>query len=312
MKEYGTQADRHRAEARGGSAAPTLPPAAPSIEAPKQARQVERPVEVTRAVVLAGGLGTRMRPYTAVLPKPLLPLGDKPVLDIVLRQLKAAGFNRVTISTGYLAEVIEALFKSGSNYDLDIDYVREPQPLGTVGSLALLGDLDSPFLVMNGDVVTDLSYRDLVERHVASGAAATIATTHQHVQVSLGVLQFDDAADDGRLTGYVEKPRYEYEASMGVYCFSPNVLEYLRPGERLDFPDLVLRLLAAGQEVRACRTDAYWLDIGRHEDYERACEAFEALRDRLLPDDPAPDPCRAERVVSHVQAPARARLPVRS
>lgn len=243
-----------------------------------------------RAVVLAGGRGTRLRPYTQVLPKPLMPVGDRPILDIVMRQLHSAGFERVTISTGYLAELIEAFFGAGEPYGVSIDYCREREPLGTVGALSLIDDLDKPFLVMNGDVLTDIDYAELLTAHAASDAAVTIATKQREVQVSLGVLEFEDAADESRLTGYVEKPKLHYEASIGVYCMSPRVLTHIEPGLRLDFPDLVLRLIEAGEVVRGRRWDGYWLDIGQPEDFERANEEFEEVRDRLLPAEGASRP----------------------
>lgn len=237
-----------------------------------------------RAVILAGGEGTRLRPYTTVIPKPLMPVGDRPVLDIVLRQLKANGFEHVTMATGYLAELIEAFFRDGDAYGLQIDYFREQEPLGTVGALALIDGLaDDHVLVMNGDVLTDIDYRGLIERHAGSDAAATIATKKRHIQVSLGVLRFGDNGDPTRLTGYDEKPEIDYVASMGVYCFAPRALSYIEPGERLDFPDLILRLIAAEQVVRSWISDDYWLDIGRHDDYEQAQEEFESVRDRLIP-----------------------------
>jgi NDP-mannose synthase len=245
---------------------------------------------MSRGVVLAGGEGTRLRPYTAVLPKPLMPVGDRPVIDLVLRQLRGAGFDRVTIATGYLAQLIETFCGDGSAYGLRIDYFREEQPLGTVGALALIEDLDEPFLVMNGDVLTDLRYDELFAAHAASGAAATIAATTRSVEVTLGVMRFHDGEDGERVTDYVEKPTLSYEVSMGVYVFDPRVIGYIERGARLDFPDLILRLLAAGEEVRAHRSDAYWLDIGRHEDYEQAMAEFASMRDRLLPDALAPWP----------------------
>ena len=145
-----------------------------------------------RVIIMAGGEGARLRPYTAVLPKPLMPIGDRPVLDIVIRQLRAAGFGRVTIATGYLAELIEAFFRDGESYGVPIDYFRERKPLGTVGALALLDGLDAPFLVMNGDVLTDMDYTAMFEHHIASGAAATIASTLRHVNITLGVMEFED------------------------------------------------------------------------------------------------------------------------
>jgi NDP-mannose synthase len=239
-----------------------------------------------RAVILAGGEGTRLRPYTTVLPKPLMPIGDRPVLDIVIRQLRRDGFEHITIATGYLAELIENFFRDGSEYGVKIDYYRETEPLGTVGALALIDGLADDFLVMNGDTLTDMDYAGLLERHSASGAAATIATTQRDVQISLGVLHFDDSDGDmPELTGYTEKPTIKYRASMGVYCFSPRAIGYIPKGDRLDFPDLILRLIDAGESVRAWQSDDFWLDIGRHDDYEQAQEEFERMKDRLLPTD---------------------------
>jgi NDP-mannose synthase len=240
-----------------------------------------------RAIILAGGLGMRLRPYTAVLPKPLMPVGDRPILDVIVRQLRRHGFERLTIVTGHLAELIEAFFGNGERHGVAIDYFREDEPLGTVGALRLIDDLDEHFLVMNGDVLTDLDFADLLDSHAADGSVATIAAHKRDVQVSLGVLQFDHEAEPDRLTGYVEKPTYHYEVSMGVYAFSRRVLDYIEPGRRLDFPDLVLKLIDAGEPVRARRTEDYWFDIGRHDDYETAVEEFERLRPRFLPDEQA-------------------------
>jgi NDP-sugar pyrophosphorylase family protein len=242
-----------------------------------------------RAVILAGGEGVRLRPFTTVLPKPLMPIGDRPVLDIVVRQLESHGFERITMATGYLAELIEAFFRDGEAYGIPIDYYREREPLGTVGALALIDGLgERDVLVMNGDVLTDIDYGALLERHSSSDAAATIATKLRQVQISLGVLRFGEDGDATRLTGYDEKPQIDYTASMGVYCFAPRALEYIKPGERLDFPDLILRLIAAGEVVRAWPSKDYWLDIGRHDDYERAQEEFESVRSRLLPAEAKP------------------------
>ena len=238
-----------------------------------------------RAVVLAGGMGTRLRPYTTVLPKPLMPVGDRPILDIVVRQLTSAGFDRITMATGYLAELIEVFFRNGEKYGIPIDYFREEEPLGTVGALAMIEGLadGDDFLVMNGDVLTDIDYAGLLEEHKASDAAATIATTTRDVQVELGVLVFGDSEDRTRLTGYMEKPKVRYEASMGIYCFSPRVLGQIEKGKPLDFPNLILKLIKAGETVRAWESDDYWLDIGRHDDYEAALDEFEQVKSRLIP-----------------------------
>jgi NDP-mannose synthase len=236
-----------------------------------------------RAVLLAGGEGQRLRPYTTVLPKPLMPVGDRPIMDVIVRQLTRAGFDRITVATGYLAELIEVFFGDGAKYGVRIDYFREAIPLGTAGALALIDGLDDHFLVMNGDVLTDLDYVRLYEAHRHSDAAATIATQIRQVEISLGVPRCDDRDDPTRLTDYLEKPRIDYLASMGVYCFSPEVLAHIERGKRLDFPDLVLRLLERGRTVRTWPSTDYWLDIGLRDDYELALDEFEGMRERLLP-----------------------------
>ena len=160
-----------------------------------------------RAVVLAGGLGMRLRPYTTVLPKPLMPIGDRPILDVIVRQLSSHGFERLTIVTGHLAELIEAFFGDGERFGIPIDYYREEEPLGTVGGLRLLEGLDEDFLVMNGDVLTDLDYSEFLDEHRASDAAASIAAHRREVQVSLGVLELKKATTCDDRKAWVEKLR---------------------------------------------------------------------------------------------------------
>ena len=240
-----------------------------------------------RAIIMAGGEGARLRPYTTVIPKPLMPIGDRPVLDIVhAPAARGTASTHVTIATGYLAELIEAFFRDGDGLDMRIDYFREDEPLGTVGALA--ADR-RPGRALPGHERRRPDGHGLRGAAGAppreSGAAVTVAVTRRTVKISLGVMRFEDGADPQRITRYVEKPTLDYEASMGVYCFSPR-------GARATSsrtcgstsPSLILRLLDAGEASRRGSPDAYWLDIGRHDDYEQAIDEFEAMRDRLLPD----------------------------
>jgi len=238
---------------------------------------------VTRAVILAGGRGTRLKPFTFAFPKPLMPIGDTPILDVIVRQLEAAGVTRVTMAVGHLAELVEAYFASQKRR-VAVDYSREPAPLGTAGPIALIPDLDEPFLVMNGDILTTIDYRELAEFHRTSGAIATIASYRKTLPIELGVLE---VGEGGRLLRYIEKPTHEFRVSMGVYIFDPSVRRYIEPGVRLDLPDLINRLLDAGQPPAVYRFEGQWLDIGNADDYARALEQFEQQRSRFVPDPPA-------------------------
>jgi NDP-mannose synthase len=235
-----------------------------------------------RAVILAGGKGQRLRPYTTVLPKPLMPIGDMPILEVVLRQLKAAGITRVTMAVGHLAELLQAFFGNGSRFGLSIDYSFEDKPLGTVGPLTLIDSLadEREFLVMNGDVLTTIDYTRLVARHREAGAEVTIATYRREVKIDFGVIE---VGADELLTGYVEKPRFDYRVSMGIYCFDAKVLGRLHPGAYCDLPDLVKSLLADGRKVASYPFDGYWLDMGRPDDYATAIDEFETRRNEFLP-----------------------------
>jgi NDP-mannose synthase len=225
-----------------------------------------------RAVVLAGGKGTRLSPYTFVLPKPLLPIGERPILDLVLSQLSQAGCARATLCVGYLAPLIETYCGPGHRWGLAVDYFRESTPLGTVGALGQIDDLPPEgFLLMNGDILTDLSYSDLLDAHRQSDADLTIAAFRRVVKDELGILEVDD---ERRVTAYHEKPEHVYLVSMGIYAFGLEAARRVRAGERLDFPDLVQRLLNEGRKVRVHIHDGYWLDIGRHDDFARANEEF--------------------------------------
>jgi NDP-sugar pyrophosphorylase family protein len=232
-----------------------------------------------RAVILAGGKGTRLAPYTVAFPKPLMPVGDLPILEIVVRQLRHYGFQRITMAVGHLAELIQTFFGDGSKFGIKIDYSREERPLGTAGPLHLIPDLDETFLVMNGDLLTDLNYGQLVRWHVEQKNDATIGVYEKKVSIDLGVLERDG---DNRIVDYKEKPTLTYEVSMGVYVFSKSILQYVPKGH-FDFPDLVLELIRRGRPIRGYRFQGLWLDIGREEDYAKAVETFETQRARLLP-----------------------------
>jgi NDP-mannose synthase len=236
-----------------------------------------------RAIVLAGGRGRRLAPFTTVFPKPLAPIGDVPIIDIVLRQLRWHGIEDVVISVGYLGELIQAYFATrGGIPGLNISYVRENAPLGTAGPIAMLRDQDEDVLVVNGDVLSDLDFSDLIAFHQERQPALSIAVHHREVTIELGVVDF---AGEGVVTGFREKPRIEYHCSMGINIYSPRAIQAIAPGEALDFPDLALRLIGKGEPVLAYRTECYWMDIGRRDDYDRALEEFPQMRERLLPDE---------------------------
>ena len=232
-----------------------------------------------KAVVLAGGKGTRLAPYTKVLPKPLLPIGDMPILEILLRQMKRYGVTEVILTTGHLAGLLGAFFQNGERFGLKIFYSYEEEPLGTAGPLSLIGGLEDTFLVTNGDVLTTLDLKSLVDSHRQSGAAATIATHHRKINIDLGVIHVNG---NNEITDYDEKPTIEYQVSMGIYVFEPRVLNYIPRNQYLDFPDLVLRLIEAGERVKSYPFDGYWQDLGREDDYEQAVHDFEELRPQIL------------------------------
>ena len=233
------------------------------------------------AVILAGGKGTRLRPYTTVLPKPLMPIGEMPVLEVVLRQLCASGFRDVTMAVGHLAELIQAFFGDGKRQGLKIRYSIEDTPLGTVGPLKIINGLPETFLTMNGDVLTNLDYQALFNFHKHQKAMLTIATSKRKVRVDFGILEVDG---EGFLSRYIEKPTLNYSVSMGIYVFQYDALKYVPDGEYFDFPDLVRTLIEGGERVASYPFKGYWLDIGRPDDYAVAVQEFDQKRKEFLPE----------------------------
>ena len=232
-----------------------------------------------RAVILAGGLGTRLRPFTVALPKPLVPVGDKPILEIIVHQLVFHGFTHLTFAVNYQADIVRAYFGGGEKYHAVIDYSLERQPLSTMGPLRLIQDLPENFLVMNGDVLTDLDYAEFFERHTLEKNLMTISANSREQLVDFGVLEVDSG---GRLTGFQEKPSNRFLVSMGIYAVNRAVLEYIPADVPYGFDNLVSDLLKARQSVRVIPYDGYWLDIGRPDDYERAALDFSRSEDRFL------------------------------
>jgi NDP-mannose synthase len=243
-----------------------------------------------RAVILAGGLGTRLRPYTTVIPKPLVPIGDRPVIEHIIRNLADSGFTQVDLCVSHLGELIRLYLSQIALPDeLSLDFHWENQPLGTAGALRVIPDLERTFLVMNGDVLTTLDYSKLYELHRRSGNVLTIASHRRVVQTDYGVIHTDGpAGDTQRVTAYDEKPEMPFLVSMGVYIAEPSILDYIPRDEHFDMPEVVLRLIEAGEPVGSYLYDGFWLDIGRHADYEEAIREYEGLLPALyrLPETP--------------------------
>lgn len=234
-----------------------------------------------KAVLLAGGRGTRLAPYTNVLPKPLMPVGDMPIIEILLRQLKVYGVTDVVIAVGYLASLIQAYVGDGSRFGLNVTYSMETTPLGTAGPLKLIKDLDDTFLIMNGDLLTSLNMGELIAFHRQHKAVATISTIVRHTQITLGVIGTDE---DFNVNSYTEKPSYDFRVSMGISVLEPEVLQYIPEGKPFDVPDLIKALIAAEKPVKAFPFEnGYWLDIGRPEDYQKAMDDIDHIKRQILP-----------------------------
>jgi NDP-sugar pyrophosphorylase family protein len=214
-------------------------------------------------------------------------VGDRAILDVLVRQLRSYGFTDLTLAVGYLAHLVQAVMGDGTNHGVSIDYHQEAEPLGTVGALATIDNLEGDsFLAMNGDLLTTLDYSDFLDLHKESGNLLTIASHQRVVRTDYGVIKLDgEAGRTRRLTGYEEKPEIPFVVSMGVYAFEPRALEFIEPNQRLDLPDLVLKLIAAGEPVGSYLFDGYWLDIGRHDDYEKALIEYEQIKPLLMAED---------------------------
>ena len=232
-----------------------------------------------RVIILAGGKGTRLRPYTVVLPKPLMPIGEFPILEVIVRQLVQHGFDHVTMAVNHQAEIIRAFFQDGAKWGVKIDYSLEDKPLSTMAPLRLIRNLPENFMVMNGDILTDLSYSDFYEEHVSNNNIFTISAHAREQKVDYGVLEMDA---NNHLSGFREKPSAEYLVSMGVYMASRRIMDFIPEGKSYGFDNLMLDLLAAGKPATVRKFSGYWLDIGRPDDYIKAIEEFEQMKPRFL------------------------------
>jgi NDP-mannose synthase len=231
------------------------------------------------AVILAGGKGTRLKPFTMTIPKPLLPLGDVPILEVVLKQLAQAGFKRVVLTLGHMAPIFQAQLGDGSKFGMEITHLIEDEPLGTAGPLRLIPDLEDNFLVMNGDLLTTLNFRELIQFHREKQAHGTISLQRREVRIDYGVIH---TTAEGTLNDYVEKPTIPYEVSMGINALSRKCLEFIPRTGKFDMPSLMLAMHKAGHRVMCYRPNCYWKDIGRFDDYQEASADFDADPARFL------------------------------
>lgn len=234
-----------------------------------------------RAVILAGGLGTRLKPYTVVLPKPLMPIGKYPILEVVIRQLISFGFDHITLAVNHQADIIKAFFGNGEKWGVLIDYSLEDMPLGTMAPLKLINDLPENFLVMNGDILTDLNFDEFYYDHTKQGNKFTICSKQRLSKIDYGVLEVND---QDILTNFQEKPETIYQVSMGIYMLSSCVIDFIPKNVMFGFDNLMVELIKANKPPRVKRFDGYWLDIGRPDDYATAIEQFDNMKSNFLND----------------------------
>jgi NDP-sugar pyrophosphorylase family protein len=230
------------------------------------------------AVILAGGKGTRLQPYTSDIPKPLVPLENTPIVEILLRRLRKGGVTRAHVAVNHLAHLVMAVLGDGSKLGIEITYSVEDRPLGTVGPLRLIADLPEHFIVANGDVISDIPIDRLFDFHIAHQGLVTVATHRRTERIDFGVLESDSS---GRVVGFTEKPSYHFSVSMGIYVFSRDVMRYVPDGKPFGFDELILTLLAKGERVMNYPYEGFWLDIGRPDDYERAVREYSTIEQLL-------------------------------
>jgi len=234
---------------------------------------------IEKVVILAGGEGRRLNPYTIVLPKPLMPVGNLPILEIIVKQLKKYQLKDITLAVGYLGNLIQSFFGDGGKFGVKMTYSLEEKPLGTMGPLTLIPGLKKTFMVMNGDLLTTINYKKLITYHLSRKPIATIAVQKREIETDYGVLEYNKNYE---LTKYREKPRLPYQVSMGIYIFEPEILDYIPRNKKFDFPELMNLLLKKGEKVSVYPSSDFWLDIGRHEDYRRALEEFEKIKAKIF------------------------------
>lgn len=232
-----------------------------------------------RAIILAGGKGTRLRPYTVVLPKPLMPIGDYPILEVIIRQLVQNKFSHITLAVNHQADLIKSFFGDGSKWGIKIDYSLEDKPLSTMAPLKLIKDLPDNFLVMNGDILTDLNYNEFYEYHIKNKNIFTISSYQREVKSEFGVLELDN---QNNLVGFKEKPIQKYNVSMGIYMASKKAVKYIPENTFYGFDHLMLDLIKNNKSPSVKPFNGYWLDIGRPDDYEQAIEEFDRLKDKFF------------------------------
>ena len=232
-----------------------------------------------RAIILAGGMGTRLKPYTVVLPKPLMPIGDFPILEVVVRQLVNHKFDKITMAVNHQAEIIKAFFGDGSKWNINIDYSVEDTPLSTMGPLKMISDLPENFLIMNGDVLTDLNFSNFFDYHVEKQNVFTISAFKREEKIDYGVLHVDK---NSTLSGFEEKPTPTFNVSMGIYMASRKILTHIPENTPYGFDNLMHDLLQSKSDVKVKLFDGYWLDIGRPDDYSQAIDVFNDQKERFL------------------------------